>query len=122
MKIYCQRVSAGSFSDRAYGPEACTRPAHCRTAEAGQQTQSEAPVEDRGNCDCRDCDSDVGVAVLRAYAIESPAVPRAGQHKEPATTRPKSGPAAGLPIPVIFISGHGDIPMSVRAMKAPLTS
>jgi len=25
---------------------------------------------------------------------------------------------AGLPIPVIFITGHGDIPMSVRAMKA----
>jgi FixJ family two-component response regulator len=24
----------------------------------------------------------------------------------------------GLPIPVIFITGHGDIPMSVRAMKA----
>jgi FixJ family two-component response regulator len=26
--------------------------------------------------------------------------------------------AAGDPIPVIFISGHGDIPMSVRAIKA----
>jgi FixJ family two-component response regulator len=25
---------------------------------------------------------------------------------------------AGLPIPIIFITGHGDIPMSVRAMKA----
>jgi len=25
---------------------------------------------------------------------------------------------AGLPLPVIFITGHGDIPMSVRAMKA----
>jgi RNA polymerase sigma factor (sigma-70 family) len=25
--------------------------------------------------------------------------------------------AAGCPIPVIFITGHGDIPMSVRAMK-----
>jgi FixJ family two-component response regulator len=25
---------------------------------------------------------------------------------------------AGLPIPVIFITGHGDIPMTVRAMKA----
>jgi FixJ family two-component response regulator len=25
--------------------------------------------------------------------------------------------AAGLPIPIIFITGHGDIPMSVRAMK-----
>jgi FixJ family two-component response regulator len=25
---------------------------------------------------------------------------------------------AGLPIPVIFITGHGDIPMSVKAMKA----
>lgn len=24
---------------------------------------------------------------------------------------------AGIPIPVIFITGHGDIPMSVRAMK-----
>src|SRR5258708_5587418 len=24
----------------------------------------------------------------------------------------------GLPIPVIFITGHGDIPMSVKAMKA----
>jgi FixJ family two-component response regulator len=24
----------------------------------------------------------------------------------------------GLPIPIIFITGHGDIPMSVRAMKA----
>ena len=90
MKIYCQRVSAGSFSDRAYGPEACTRPAHCRTAEAGQQTQSEATVEDRGNGDCRDCDSDAGVAVLRAYAIESPSSSRC-QHKEPATTRREGG-------------------------------
>jgi FixJ family two-component response regulator len=26
--------------------------------------------------------------------------------------------AAGNPIPIIFITGHGDIPMSVRAMKA----
>jgi FixJ family two-component response regulator len=26
--------------------------------------------------------------------------------------------AANIPIPIIFISGHGDIPMSVRAMKA----
>jgi FixJ family two-component response regulator len=25
---------------------------------------------------------------------------------------------AGVPIPIIFITGHGDIPMSVRAMKA----
>jgi FixJ family two-component response regulator len=25
---------------------------------------------------------------------------------------------AGIPLPVIFITGHGDIPMSVRAMKA----
>jgi FixJ family two-component response regulator len=25
---------------------------------------------------------------------------------------------AGLPIPIIFITGHGDIPMSVKAMKA----
>jgi len=25
---------------------------------------------------------------------------------------------AGLPIPIVFITGHGDIPMSVRAMKA----
>ena len=25
---------------------------------------------------------------------------------------------AGFPIPIIFITGHGDIPMSVRAMKA----
>jgi FixJ family two-component response regulator len=25
---------------------------------------------------------------------------------------------AGLEIPIIFITGHGDIPMSVRAMKA----
>lgn len=25
---------------------------------------------------------------------------------------------AGIPIPIIFITGHGDIPMSVRAMKA----
>jgi FixJ family two-component response regulator len=25
---------------------------------------------------------------------------------------------AGLPIPIIFMTGHGDIPMSVRAMKA----
>jgi FixJ family two-component response regulator len=25
---------------------------------------------------------------------------------------------AGVPIPIVFISGHGDIPMSVRAMKA----
>ena len=24
---------------------------------------------------------------------------------------------AGIPIPIIFITGHGDIPMSVRAMK-----
>jgi FixJ family two-component response regulator len=24
----------------------------------------------------------------------------------------------GIPIPIIFITGHGDIPMSVRAMKA----
>ena len=28
---------------------------------------------------------------------------------------------AGLPIPIIFITGHGDIPMSVRAMKAGAT-
>ena len=26
--------------------------------------------------------------------------------------------AAGRPLPIIFITGHGDIPMSVRAMKA----
>ena len=26
--------------------------------------------------------------------------------------------AANMPIPIIFITGHGDIPMSVRAMKA----
>ena len=26
--------------------------------------------------------------------------------------------AAGCPLPIIFITGHGDIPMSVRAMKA----
>ena len=26
--------------------------------------------------------------------------------------------ASGCPIPIIFITGHGDIPMSVRAMKA----
>jgi FixJ family two-component response regulator len=26
--------------------------------------------------------------------------------------------AANIPIPIIFITGHGDIPMSVRAMKA----
>lgn len=26
--------------------------------------------------------------------------------------------AAGVPIPIIFITGHGDIPMSVQAMKA----
>jgi FixJ family two-component response regulator len=25
---------------------------------------------------------------------------------------------SGVPIPIIFISGHGDIPMTVRAMKA----
>src|SRR5260221_9848990 len=25
---------------------------------------------------------------------------------------------SGIPIPIIFITGHGDIPMSVRAMKA----
>ena len=25
--------------------------------------------------------------------------------------------AAGIEIPIIFITGHGDIPMSVRAMK-----
>jgi len=26
--------------------------------------------------------------------------------------------AAGTPIPIVFITGHGDIPMSVQAMKA----
>jgi FixJ family two-component response regulator len=26
--------------------------------------------------------------------------------------------AAGLPIPIVFMTGHGDIPMSVRAMKS----
>jgi FixJ family two-component response regulator len=26
--------------------------------------------------------------------------------------------AAGIPIPIIFITGHGDIPMSVKAMKS----
>ncbi len=26
--------------------------------------------------------------------------------------------AAGFAIPIIFITGHGDIPMSVQAMKA----
>jgi hypothetical protein len=30
-------LSAGSFWDRTYGPEAYTRPAHCRTAEAGSR-------------------------------------------------------------------------------------
>jgi FixJ family two-component response regulator len=25
---------------------------------------------------------------------------------------------AGMPLPIIFITGHGDIPMTVRAMKA----
>ncbi len=25
---------------------------------------------------------------------------------------------AGIPIPIIFITAHGDIPMTVRAMKA----
>jgi FixJ family two-component response regulator len=29
--------------------------------------------------------------------------------------------AVGNPIPIIFITGHGDIPMSVRAMKAGAT-
>ena len=96
MKIYCQRVSAGSFSDRAYGPEACARAAHCRTAEAGQQTQSEATVEDRGNGDCRDCDSDAGVAVLRAYAIESPSSSRAASIK----SQPQRGGSHAKPRPV----------------------
>jgi FixJ family two-component response regulator len=26
--------------------------------------------------------------------------------------------AAGIPVPIVFITGHGDIPMSVQAMKA----
>ena len=26
--------------------------------------------------------------------------------------------AAGIPLPVIFLTGHGDIPMTVRALKA----
>jgi FixJ family two-component response regulator len=30
----------------------------------------------------------------------------------------KQASEAGLEIPIIFITGHGDIPMSVRAMKA----
>ena len=29
---------------------------------------------------------------------------------------------AGINIPIVFITGHGDIPMSVRAMKAPLSN
>jgi FixJ family two-component response regulator len=28
---------------------------------------------------------------------------------------------AGIPVPVIFITGHGDVPMTVRAMKAGAT-
>jgi hypothetical protein len=79
-------LSAGSFWDRTYGPEAYTRPAHCRTAEAGQQTLGEATVGARGNGDCRDCDFDAGVAVLRAHPIESPRSSRATGIKEPATT------------------------------------
>ena len=30
----------------------------------------------------------------------------------------RAAPRLGVPIPIIFITGHGDIPMSVRAMKA----
>ena len=60
------------YLEGVYGPEACTRPAHCRTAKAGQTTHTQATIEDRGYCHRRDSDSFPRVVVRSAFTIEEP--------------------------------------------------
>jgi FixJ family two-component response regulator len=108
-----RRDRAPNIASRPRKHRATNRLRHRRRRIGARSAQASSPV--------RGLTGEGGEFGFRVFAEQASGCCQLPDPRHQATKRPRlSGDlaAAGIHIPIIVITGHGDIPMSVRAMKA----